>query len=206
METLCAKLYDKYTTFKVWFLILISRDFDFRKLSKLSFRFVSPEIFKFSELDEVNRKQEDESSLPLFQVPSEKVSSFFIHTSTFTLSLLAFMSLGLITNLFDSRASIPLRIPKLPCKHLELYNNSVSLIFYVVNCLLNSSVLKVCSLPVLLSFSFIASDTTFEKWKQEFEGEHGEIEEWDSWNQSCSTLYYCVNLLPLDLLLDSCEM
>ncbi|KAG2296296.1 hypothetical protein Bca52824_042965 [Brassica carinata] len=37
-----------------------SRDFDFRKLSKLSFRFVSPEIFKFSELDEVNRKQEDE--------------------------------------------------------------------------------------------------------------------------------------------------
>ncbi|KAF3596030.1 hypothetical protein DY000_02023937 [Brassica cretica] len=44
------------------------------------------EIFKFSELDEVNKKQEDESSLPLFQVPSEKVSSFFIHTSTFTLS------------------------------------------------------------------------------------------------------------------------
>ncbi|KAH0920541.1 LOW QUALITY PROTEIN: hypothetical protein HID58_020559, partial [Brassica napus] len=52
-----------------------SRDFDFRKLSKLSFRFVSPEIFKFSELDEVNRKQEDESSLPLFQPQTQHLRS-----------------------------------------------------------------------------------------------------------------------------------
>ena len=152
------------------------------------------------------------SSLPLFQVPSEKVSSFFIHTSTFTLLLLASMSLGLITNLFDSRASIPLRIPKLPCKHLELCNNSVYFYFYVVYCMLDSAELQcfksmLLACPYLFCFcSLRGVDTTFEKWKPEFNGEHGEIEEWDSWNQSCSTLYYCVNLLPLDLLLDSCEM